>query len=50
MAVMVGAMLGGVRINRHAADRIDLAARIGVVMMVVMIGCWCRMGHYFMVH
>ncbi len=38
VAVMLGAMLGGVRIDRHAADRID---RAGFVMVVL-----CRMlGH-----
>ena len=33
MAAMIGAMLGGVRIDRHAADGIDRAVRCVLVMM-----------------
>ena len=35
VAVIIGAMLGGMRVDRHAADRIDDAAAPGRVVMVV---------------
>jgi hypothetical protein len=43
MAVMIGAMLGGVRIDSHPADGIGGAAGAGLVMVVtVMMMMFCR--------
>jgi hypothetical protein len=37
MAAMVGAMFGGVRVDRHAAHWVEHASRGRVVMMIVML-------------